>query len=294
MVCHKSQPPEYTMADLQELVFPSETGIAGQLCLVYNCFLDDSKDQTQQRMIISAGFFAPEKAWLPLRLAWNKCLRDHGLEYFKTSEWRGLSGQFQKYKAADYPIPTGREAANKVREEVLSILEGAKGINGIGMAVPVADYKEVRDMPESNIIFNGDLYHWALVQVIAETVKAVKRFKGKNMVAFVHDDGNDFADMHETYKGFMKTNPRLAKYSGGFQPLDDKRHPELQAADMAANYSLQLGLKWLSSGRLQQEREEFKKSIKCLFVCDKTYLLRLLRDQYTHQKLPIPARLKAI
>jgi hypothetical protein len=32
--------------------------------MVYNCFLDDSKDQTQEQMIISAGFFAPDKRLL--------------------------------------------------------------------------------------------------------------------------------------------------------------------------------------------------------------------------------------
>lgn len=291
-MCEKSQPPEYAMADLNELLFPPDIGVTGQLCMVYNCFLDDSKDKTQQQMIISAGFFAPVQAWQPLRLAWRKCLRDHGLEYFKTSEWRMLTDQFQKYKGAAYPIPTGREAANKVREELHLILENARGINGIGFGVPVADYNEVRDIPESKIIFNGELYHWALVQVMAETVRAVRTFAGRHMVAFVHDDGNDFAEMHEVYKGFMKTNPHWAKYSGGFQPLDDKQHPELQAADMAANYALQLGLKWLSNGRLTQEREQFQKSIKCLFVCDKTYLLRLLRDQYKHKKLPIPPSLE--
>jgi hypothetical protein len=280
------------MTDLSDLLFPSDLGVTGHLCMVYNCFLDDSKDQTQKQMIISAGFFAPAKAWEPLRLAWNKCLRDHGLEYFKTSEWKMLSGEFQKFKSSNYPIPSGREAANKVRDELHHILENAQGVQGIGMALPVADYHEVRDMPESKIIFNGNLYHWALVQVIAKTLKVISKFAGKNMAAFVHDDGNEFPELHAVYKGFMETNPHLAKHSGGFQPLNDKQHPPLQAADMAANYALQLGHKWLSSGRLPPEREEFQKSIKCLFVCDKDYLLKLLGEQYIHRRLPLPVRLQ--
>jgi hypothetical protein len=292
VVCAKSQSPKYTMGDLHDLVFPSETGVTGQLCMIYNCFLDDSKDQKQQQMIISAGFFASNLTWAPLRSAWNKCLRGHGLNYFKTSEWRGLSGEFQKYKSANYPIPTGRDAANRVRDELLRILENTTGINGIGMAIPVGDYNEVRDMPESAIIFDDDIYGWALVHVIVETLRAVRGLPGKHMAAFVHDDGNDFDELRAVYKEFMKNNPYWAKHSGGFQPLDDKLHPELQAADMAANYALQLGLKWLSDGRQQQKREEFQKSMKCLFIADKLTLLKILRDQYIHRKIPVPAVLQ--
>lgn len=262
--------------------------------MVYKCFLDDSKDQKQEQMIISAGFFAPDEAWQPLRLAWNKCLRHHGIDYFKTSEFRMLSGQFQKFKGIDYPRPSGSEAANEIRGQLHHLLESAKGINGIGVAVPVADYDEVREMPEAKEmgVFEGPIYHGALVAVITETLKAMRGFAGRNMAAFVHDVGNDFVELHAVYKGFMKTNPYWAKYSGGFQPLDDKKHPPLQAADMAANYALQLGLKWLSSDRSEQERKEFQQSIKWIGIWDKTYLLSLLRNQYKHKQLPIPPRLQ--
>jgi hypothetical protein len=284
------------MTDLSELLFPSDTRVVGHLSMIYNCFLDDSKDQKQEQMIISAGFFAPAKTWEALRSAWNKCLRDYGLEYFKTSEWKMLSGQFKKFSGTDYPIPRGRNAANKIRDDLHRILENATGINGIGVAVPVADYSEVREMPEAKAMgtFEGPLYHAALVAVISETLNVMRNHAGSNMAAFVHDDGDDFDELRAVYKGFIKTNRYWAKYAGGFQPLNDKKHPPLQAADMAANYALQLGQKWLSSGRAEQERQEFKKSIKWIGLWDKTHLLRLLRDQYKHRKLPIPSVLQNV
>jgi hypothetical protein len=291
----ESQLGEYTMSELSELIFPPDMGAVGHLCMVYNCFLDDSKDQKQEQMIISAGFFAVPQVWKPFRQAWNACLRACGIEYFKTSEWRMLNGQFARFKAVDYPLPTGRQAANAIRDELRNILERfSKNINGIGIAIPVADYEEVCAMDEAHAIIFGDPYHHALQSVIIQTLNQMKRFRGRNIAAFVHDDGNDFPELWNVYKVCMNTNPQWKKYSGGFQALDDKLHPELQAADMAANYTLQLGQQWLANGRSPVEKKEFEKSIRWIGIWEKPYILTLLRQQYVHRKLPIPERLRNI
>src|SRR6202043_1917909 len=111
------------------LLFPPDLGVNGYLCMVYNCFLDDSKDQKQERMIVSAGFFGVAKAWAQFRIAWNACLKRHGIKYFKTSEWRMLNGEFAKFKGSNYPKPIGKQAANTIRDELRNILEMAIGIN---------------------------------------------------------------------------------------------------------------------------------------------------------------------
>jgi hypothetical protein len=82
--------------------------------MVYHCFLDDSKDQNQRRLLVSAGFLGTKNDWHHLRIAWKKRLKKDGLEYFKTSEYKMLDGEFSKFKTAAYPPPTGREKAAKI------------------------------------------------------------------------------------------------------------------------------------------------------------------------------------
>jgi hypothetical protein len=47
---------QFSIEDLFDLVFPPDSKTTGFLCMIYQCFLDDSKDQHQKKLIISAGF----------------------------------------------------------------------------------------------------------------------------------------------------------------------------------------------------------------------------------------------
>ena len=90
--------------------------------MVFQCFLDDSKDQDQSKVFVSAGFLGTIEYWSDLRAAWSKCLKQFGLEYFKTSEFKMLRGQFEVLKSAAYPSPKGREKANEIRDSLLAVL----------------------------------------------------------------------------------------------------------------------------------------------------------------------------
>src|ERR1019366_10392941 len=81
---------EYTLDDFHDLVFPSELGIEGQLCMIYNCCLDDSKDAKQLEMFVCAGFFGAKGDWSRFTSEWNIRLHQDGIGYFKTSEYRML------------------------------------------------------------------------------------------------------------------------------------------------------------------------------------------------------------
>ena len=54
-----------------------------------------------------------------------------------------------------------------------------------------------------------------------------------------------FERLAELYKQFKKLNKRTAKYLVGFSQLDDKVNPPLQAADLIANRTLEIGLDWI-------------------------------------------------
>jgi hypothetical protein len=278
----------YKIDDCFDLIFPPEMEVTGYLCMVFNCFLDDSKDQRQEKLIISAGFCGLKDEWGPLRTEWIKKLAEDGLEYFKTSEYKMLSGQFAKFKTSAYPPPTGRDNARRIRTGLQEVMARHPLIRGIGITIPVSDYNEVCALPEAQGVIYGNPYHRALESVMFETTKMINRHPGKHMVAFVHDSGPDFDELRAVYENFKINNPKTAKFLGGFIPLDDKQHPPLQAADMIANYTLSIGDKWLESDRSQLTKIEMQKNINILGVWEKHYILSVLKRNLPRHGKPIP------
>jgi hypothetical protein len=101
--------------------------------MLFRCFLDDSKDQEQSKVFSSAGFLGGKDDWIALRVLWEQCLKECGINYFKASEWKMLQGEFARFKTPAYPIPKGREAANKIRalEGVFNeVLKGIEALDG--------------------------------------------------------------------------------------------------------------------------------------------------------------------
>jgi hypothetical protein len=215
--------------------------------MVFQCFLDDSKDQDQSKLFVSAGFFGTVQHWSELRVAWSKCLELYGLEYFKTSEYKMLREQFAIFRTTAYPPPTGREKANEVREALLAIARSMKGIKGVGIVIPVSDYEKVCARPEVSDFFAAKPYRRALEGVFHLMVHSIKTLPGKHVVAFVHDSSSDYDELRSYYEEYKELNPKHAKYMGGFIPLDDKAHPPLQMADAIANYSQEKGVEWIKN-----------------------------------------------
>jgi hypothetical protein len=54
------------------------------------------------------------------------------------------------------------------------------------------DYNKVLARPEAPEIMRGDPYQRAFEAVMLEAVKLMRKQPGRNMMAFVHDDGPDF------------------------------------------------------------------------------------------------------
>jgi hypothetical protein len=166
-------------------------------------------------------------------------------------------------------------------------------IRGVGVSVLVDDYERVRARPETNGIFGNNPYHRALESVMFETVKMIRKRPGHNMVAFVHDDGPDFAELHLLYQGFKKVNPKTAKYMGGFMPLSDKEHPPLQMADMIANSTLEFGLDSIAhGGEINLAKISMKENISQLALWNESYMLSVLKRNLILKGHPIPLDLQ--
>jgi Protein of unknown function (DUF3800) len=287
VVC-KSQHATFTIEDLYDLVFPPDMGVNGYLCMVYECFLDDSKDANQSKMFVSAGFFGTRDDWLSLRKAWSAVLRDKGIDYFKSSEYNHLTHQFAKYRTDAYPPPSGRGAAKEIKTALQQVVQRHPRIRGIGVAVLVEDYNKVRARPETNGVFGEDPYHRALESVMFETVKIIRKRPGHNMVAFVHDEESDFETLHRLYLGFKKVNPKTAKYMAGFAPLSDKEHPPLQMADMIANNTLEVGIDRIIKGETDKAKIAMRENVNMLGWWNERYMLSVLKRNLIVKGRPIP------
>jgi hypothetical protein len=248
--------------------------------MVYQCFLDDSKDQCQTKLLVSAGFFGSREDWGSLRIAWQRVLEYHGIGYFKSSEYYSLTGQFAKFRTDQYPKPKGREAARQIREELQDVLEGHPRIHGIGVMILLEDYTRAIARPEARGLLPPNPYHTALNSVMYETVKMIKLSRGHNAVQFVHDNGPDFDSLKSSYIHFRAGNPKTAKNLGGFAGLDDRQHPPLQAADMVSNYAMQRGLEALerNDGSLKTTIHEMTVNIKMFGYWDEEYILHALKS----------------
>ena len=290
-MCDKSQCGEFTIEDFFDLVFPEDWDVTGHLCMVYHSFLDDSKDQNQSKLFVSAGFFATKDDWGALRIAWDKRLREDGIQYWKTSQYNRLSDQFQIFRQYDPPL--GREKARKLRFDLQEIMRGIPGIQGIGVAIPMDAYEKVAARPEAKQFFNDDSkYRRALESVMFETVKMVRHKPGRNVVAFVHGEESDFDTLRRYYLEFKQHNPKSAKFMAGFQPLDDKQHPPLQAADMAANFTLEKGLEFIDTNQKLLALEQLEGSLHRLAVWDEHYMLSVLKRNLIANGMPIPQDLQ--
>jgi hypothetical protein len=268
-------------------------GIIKAMSMVYHSYLDDSKDQSQSKMVISAGFYGTQNDWAKLRAAWTGCLKRNQIEYFKTSEYKMLTGQFARFRTGAFPPPQGREEAMKIRSELQQVFSSIPGIQGIGIAIPLDDHDRVCSRPEASEIFVGSPYRRAFESVMYETVQFIRRIPGRNVVSFVHDDGPDIDELRAYYLDFKETNPKTAKLMRGFQAMDDKLHPPLQMADMVANFTLGIGLEWLSSGRPLSKLKEMEGSIKRLSVWTEQYMLAVLKQNLIRSGRPVPSDLQS-
>lgn len=204
--------------------------------MLYECYLDDSKDGRQEVAYVCAGFYGKQYAWEKFEIAWQSQLAREGIEYFKTKECVHLTGQFAKFRK--FPAPHGKEAAGQVRERLRQLLLNFKGIHKVGVAVPVEDYKVVMAYQSADLVFGSHgIYHRAFELTLLRAVRLTCK-SAKDAIAFSHDDGDDYADLLEIYRSFKKSNHQTAPFMKGFMSLDDKDWGSIQAADLIANFVL--------------------------------------------------------
>lgn len=260
---------------------------------VYKCFMDDSKDSKQAKMLVCAGWIGERADWLDFMRRWNARLAVDQIAYFKTSEYKMLKGQFEKFR--NLPAPDGRNAAKAVRDDLLAIIRSCDQLRSVGVCIPLDEWNVVANRPEASGVLEHP-YHRAVESVWTETIRRGFRRSGPHrhsVVAFVHDDGPDHPVLASLYIAFKKLNPKTAKFMVGFSCLDDKANPPPQAADLIANHCLEIGLEWLETGKTAAKESELQDSMGFLAVWREDYAKGVLHHELSRKKLPIPADLEA-
>ena len=259
---------------------------------IYKCFMDDSKDSQQSTMLVCAGWIGERKEWLDFCGRWTKRLHADGLDYFKTSEYKMLRGQFERFRALQ--VPEGRNAAKAIRDDLLSIIRGYNNLRSVGVCIPMDEWNAVSSRPEAKGVLEHP-YHRAIESVWVETIKRgfLRSHAHRcSVVGFVHDDGPDFEELKSLYADFKKLNKKTAKHRVGFDGLDDKFNPPLQAADLIANHSLEIGMDWLENGKIKAKELELQSSMGFLVVWREDYAKGVLHHELKRKSLRIPADLE--
>jgi hypothetical protein len=261
--------------------------------MIYHSFLDDSHDRGAKRVMVSAGFCGTRDRWAAFRADWRQKLKEHRLCYFKSSECHSVSGQFAKLKKSGKPYPTTEEKsqARQIRGEFLQVIRAHPFIRALGVAVQLEDYRRYAALPGGKEVLPENPYKAALSSVMFETVGYIRMASNNNMVTFVHDEGDDFPELWKCYSAFKELNKKTAKFVDGFQALDDKKTPELQAADLISNHATYLAEKMLD---FKDAIVEMRENISLLGIWDEDYLRRGVRGSMLRKGVPLPFELKAV
>jgi hypothetical protein len=255
--------------------------------------MDDSKDSQQAKMLVCAGWIGERSDWLDFCQRWNKYLiGNQEIQYYKTSEYKMLMGEFKKFR--QFPKPDGRNAAKKVRDTLLEIIKSYDNLRSVGVCIPMDEWNNVSNRPEAKGVLEFP-YRRAIESVWVETVKRGFRRSREHrhsVCLFIHDDGPDYPKLAELYTAFKNLNSRTAKHMAGFSGLDDKLNPPLQAADLIASHTLEIGMDWLDNGKTSAKESELQSSMGFLSVWREKYAMGVLRHELKRRGLPLPDQLE--
>jgi hypothetical protein len=253
--------------------------------MLLRTYIDDSADQTQERVMLAGAFMGWYHQWSGIRKTWKKRLKQDGLTFFHSTECRSLQGEFSKFRdVSKYPKPLGRQAADRVRDDLDAIIHGS-GVMGMACCVPMKVYKEIRQtVTNAAEILPKDAYELALKCVFtlcAETAMKEMKDIGPQRVAFICDQSSYAPRISKMYDEFSKQNKVYEGVIEGLVHQDDKKHPPLQAADLMAHLAKDRFSDWLDDPAIFTNKPEMKKrlqqlSVYAITICNEEWLLNLV------------------
>ncbi|MGB8769342.1 MAG: DUF3800 domain-containing protein [Candidatus Korobacteraceae bacterium] len=217
--------------------------------MLLKAYIDDSWDGSREVVTVAGAYLAYPKQWNPLRDAWRKALKRGGINFFHSTEYYSLRGEFLQFRdPVKYPKPAGSDAAKAIRAELFKIIQKSK-IAGFAVALPIGVYEDVlRDEPYAAEILppKDQAFKIAVQELFALLARTLIEKKWAKRIAFVYDRSDEFPAIYSVFQGFTRLNPTFANYMTTIVPLDDKRYPQLQAADVMAHMGRERYTEWLN------------------------------------------------
>jgi hypothetical protein len=253
--------------------------------VLLKAYIDDSKDERQERLAVAGAFLGFHKNWSALRKKWKKRLKKDGLEYFRSTEYYSLRGQFERYRdPIKYPKPAGSNAAKQLRNDLDSIICDSHVV-GVAACVPIRLYRHIRNEGRFGAeLLPVDPFDYAIQELFLLCATELRQQKSEHRVAFICDESPESARIAEVYTLFKQINPLSSEFMGGLVHQDDKHFPQLQAADLMANIAKERFTEWLvdrsSIVQNQSLAERLKKvSVSRLSVPERLRLIEGLEHE---------------
>lgn len=209
--------------------------------------MDESADKNREHVFVVAGYLARQKNWAEIERRWILRLEMESnpqpMRYFSSNECMYLTGEFERFKDKDkYPKPKGREAANKIRDDLMEIMKKAPA-GGFAFGLPMRVYRQMQKSSRARKILHADpyieMYSMSMIIVAGELEDEFLKglFPVRETVAFLCDDHDKSVNVKALYGDLLKHNPNCAQWMGSLSYMDNKKSPALQAADLLAAQS---------------------------------------------------------
>lgn len=224
------------ISEWENVVFPHDKR-QRYFAMILPAYLDDSADKHRERLFATGGVLCKPLEWFDVECKWEKELKKHGINYFRTSDCKWLDGEFRKYRSlTDYPKPKGRQKAQEIRSNLEGIV-GNSHVLGFGIAIHMKDLRRfLRTESQARIVFpSDDPYVMGFYALMFQIVYQVMENTSKSVIAFVCDQEITHRDeLNEAYRQLQTNHPEMADLMGSLTQMDDKKCAPLQVADLMA------------------------------------------------------------
>lgn len=245
---------------------------------ILHSFLDESSDQKQQNIFCVAAFLANRPHWGALQARWVERLRQDDVGYFRASDCKSVRGAFSHLRTKHGSFLKAKEAADKLRVELETILlSPASHWIGFATAVVVPDYDAVRrEFSPAGYFFGEDKTIPAYRQVMYEIARTVRKKAKKFGVAYVVDASTYSARIKQAFGATKENHPVVGMSMKMIEALDDKSTPALQMADLFANACKDIFLDWLALGSQYPKLGKWGSHIERIGKFDRRVMLHSL------------------